>query len=449
MARGGWYRLDNIGKFYASQAGGSRQTVFRYSATLDRDVDPAALQRALERTCEWFPNFNVCLRSGLFWHYLEPSGQTPKASPEELPVCCGLHANSRSVLFRAVYFGPRLSVEVSHIVSDGRGTLMFFKSLLNAYVGEAYGVDGLEEPEGDASEREKAEDSFDKYFERDKAGPTKLPKAWRLRGWADVTDPSFMELHLPAGAVVALARSWGVSVTSLVCAVLVSSLRGEMNARDLGRAICLDVPVDLRGHFGSATSRNFFGLAYVTYVPAEHEEGVQGEEGIARLVHAQLKEAVQPERLKQRMNRMVALEKNPALRLAPLFVKDLALEAADRKSARDTTATVSNLGVVKLDPRVAPHVHDMNVLTSTTGLKLTMCTLGDDMSVGFASAYQGHDVVKRFCRFFTGRGMAARMNVSRSAAELEEDAARARREVAERRPAEPKPKERKKREAGA
>lgn len=428
MARGAWYRLDNIGKFYASQAGGSRQTVFRYSATLAEDVDPEALQRALERTCELFPSFNVCLRSGLFWHYLEPSGQTPRALPEELPVCLGLHANTRSVLFRTVYFGPRLSVEVSHIVSDGRGTLMFFKTLLGAYLAEAHGIEGLE-PDGDASEHEKAEDSFDKYFERDKAGSTRLPRAWRLRGWQDVTDPSFMELHLPAGEVVALARSWGVSVTSLVCGVLIASLRDEMRARDLGRAICLDVPVDLRGHFGSATSKNFFGLAYVTYVPAEHEGGAEGPQGIAEKAHAQLKAAVDPEHLKLRMNRMVALEKNPALRFAPLFVKDLVLEAADRLAARDTTATVSNLGVVRLDPRVAPYVRDVDILTSTTGLKLTMCSLGDDMSVGFASAYRSHDVVKRFCRFFTGRGMAARMNVSRSAAELEEDEARARRKA--------------------
>ena len=31
MARRTWYRLDNIGKFYSSQAGRSSQTVFRYS----------------------------------------------------------------------------------------------------------------------------------------------------------------------------------------------------------------------------------------------------------------------------------------------------------------------------------------------------------------------------------------------------------------------------------
>ena len=47
MARRTWYRLDNIGKFYSSQAGSAAQTVFRYAATLADDVDPVLLQCAL------------------------------------------------------------------------------------------------------------------------------------------------------------------------------------------------------------------------------------------------------------------------------------------------------------------------------------------------------------------------------------------------------------------
>ena len=125
------------------------------------------------------------------------------------------------------------------------------------------------------------------------------------------------------------------------------------------------------------------------------------------------------------MNTTVALEKNPLLRFIPLFVKDLVLEAADRVVARSTTATVSNIGQIKLDPALAPYVRDLNILTSTTGLKFTLCSFGDDLSVGMASAYANHNVLKSFCRFFTAHGMAARMNVSKSRQELADDAAQA------------------------
>ena len=401
MARATWYRLDNVGKFYSSQAGSSAQTVFRYAATLADEVDPASLQRALEKTAEVFPGFNVCLRSGMFWHYLEPAGRPPVVTPENLPICYGLHVHAKSVLFRVSYHRDRVNLEVSHIISDGRGTLSFFKALLHAYAHERYDVEGVP-LEYDGSDLQKSEDSFDKYYERDLAAPTKAPKVYRLKGWKDEGDPTFMEYHLPVSRVVGLARSWNVSLTSLVIAAIICAIRTEMPQRERERAIRMDVPVDLRQVFQSSTVKNFFGLAFVSYVPGEDDLPV---EEVARLIHAQLKEAVKPENLKPRMNRMIALEKNPLLRHAPLFVKDALLELADRIGSRDTTTTVSNLGNIKLDARIAPYVRDMNILTSTTGLNFLLCSFGDDLSIGISTVFANPDVVKNFCRFFSERGI--------------------------------------------
>ena len=41
-----------------------------------------ALQRALDTAMAQFPGFNVSLRSGMFWHYLEPSGTARRVTPE-------------------------------------------------------------------------------------------------------------------------------------------------------------------------------------------------------------------------------------------------------------------------------------------------------------------------------------------------------------------------------
>ncbi len=46
MARTPWYRLDNVGKYYSSQAGRAGQTVFRFAATFVDSISPEALQRA-------------------------------------------------------------------------------------------------------------------------------------------------------------------------------------------------------------------------------------------------------------------------------------------------------------------------------------------------------------------------------------------------------------------
>ncbi len=190
-ARDAWYRLDNVGKFYSSQAGSPTQTVFRYSATLVDEVDPAVLQHALDRTVAVFPGFNVCLRSGMFWHYLQQSNERPRAVPETLPVCYGLHIDAKSVLFRVSYHRRRVNFEVSHMVSDGRGSLNFFKALLYLYLAERYGIEGVE-VEYDGSDAQKAENSFDKYFERGKAGPSRTPRAFPSRaGATGPTRPSW------------------------------------------------------------------------------------------------------------------------------------------------------------------------------------------------------------------------------------------------------------------
>lgn len=91
MARRTWYRLDNIGKFYSSQAGRSSQTVFRYSAELADDIAPDILQHALDHAIARFPSFNVHLLNGMFWHYLEQSDDKPRVEPEHLPICSRLH----------------------------------------------------------------------------------------------------------------------------------------------------------------------------------------------------------------------------------------------------------------------------------------------------------------------------------------------------------------------
>ena len=360
MARRTWYRLDNIGKFYSSQAGRSSQTVFRYSAELADGIDPDILQHALDHAIAQFPSFNVHLLNGMFWHYLEQSDGRPLVEPEHLPICSRLHYGPKSMLFRVSYFRNRVNLEVSHIISDGRGAINLFKSLLHAYIAERYDVPGVPS-DYDGSDSDKAENSFDKYYEKDKAGAAPGTKIYRLAGPIDRAAPTFMEY------------------AAILCAI-----RDVMPSRARNRAIRVDIPVDLRAFFRSETVRNFYGMTYVAYTPAEieadedsaktsatspdaaartaHGNGMGGlltDEplaDIARHVQEQLGHATSRERVESHMNRMIALEKNPVLRLAPSPAKDWVLELARFIADRETTTTVSNLGRVTLDERLARHV---------------------------------------------------------------------------------------------
>ena len=121
------------------------------------------------------------------------------------------------------------------------------------------------------------------------------------------------------------------------------------------------------------------------------------------------------------MNRMIALEKNPVLRLAPLFVKDLILEFATYLSARDTTTTVSNLGQIAIDERLAPYIRNINVLTSTTGINFLLSSFGNDLSIGISSVYSNPDIIKNFCRYFSNQGIEGTININKTSEEVAED----------------------------
>lgn len=417
MSRADWYKLDNVGKFYASQAGRRGQTVFRFSATMTEPVSHKILQIALDRTVERYPGFNVKLRSGMFWHYLEPAGELPEVKQEALPICAELHADLNSVLFRVNYFGNRINLEVSHMISDGRGTLEFFRALLGTYVARRYHAP-VALAEDDVPAGRLTEDSYTANYERKKAASSAKHKVYHLSGWKNTAEPTFMEYHLSASAVHGIAKAMGVSVTSLVIAAVIVAIRNTMPPSQRDRAIRMDIPVDLREIFGSDTLRNFFGLAFVSYTPGACDESL---EAIAHEVQRQVSMGVQPESLKQRMNNMLKIEKNPLIRAAPLFLKDGGLMIGNWMAAQEVTTTVSSIGRIQLDPAVEPYVDDINVLTSTRGLNFLFCTFKDVLSIAISSVYVRHDVVRQFCKVFTDLGIEGTMSVNKNAAQVDQE----------------------------
>lgn len=420
MDRTAWYRLDNVGKFYSAQAGDPNQTVFRISAVMCSDVRPRLLQQALELTVAQLPSFNVVLRNGLFWRYLQEAPAVPEVQPEDLPVCFRLHTGLKSVLYRVSYFRNRINLEMSHMIADGRGTLEFLKTLLEFYVSLLQGGEATSDAAVEGAEE--SEDSFTRYFDKTKAGTTPSTRPYQLSGWRNEADSTFMELHLKVREVVAVAKGMGVSVTSLLVACVTSAIRAGMPERALGRPITMDVPVDLRGFYGSETLRNFFGLAFIS---CSSQLAAAPLSEIARDVQRQLNDATVPANLARRMNQMVKLEKNPVVRMMPLFVKDAALAFGDWKARRDVTCTFSNLGLVKLPPVVAEEVRSIGCLTATRGLNFLAVSCNDDLTIGIASVYLLHEVPCRLVRILAQCGLSVRLCVAKDAAEVDADLAQA------------------------
>ena len=90
-----WYKVDNVAKVFLATASMRDPRVFRISCTLQEQVDPDTLNEALRRTAQEWPQFQVTLHRGLFWHYFESTDLMPAAQPETKAPCAPLYTPER------------------------------------------------------------------------------------------------------------------------------------------------------------------------------------------------------------------------------------------------------------------------------------------------------------------------------------------------------------------
>ena len=68
-----WERLDNTAHLFPAIAGENMSNVYRICVTLTEPVEPEFLQQAVDMVLPKFDGFNLRMRKGVFWRYLEPN----------------------------------------------------------------------------------------------------------------------------------------------------------------------------------------------------------------------------------------------------------------------------------------------------------------------------------------------------------------------------------------
>ncbi len=123
-----WMRLDNAAKLYPAVRTKNWCNVFRLSITLNENIDPDVLQKALNVTVGRFPSIAVRLCKGFFWYYLEEIESAPAVIPDRPYPCGKMTADDmKRCAFRVLYYKKRIAVEFFHSLTDGNGGLIFLK----------------------------------------------------------------------------------------------------------------------------------------------------------------------------------------------------------------------------------------------------------------------------------------------------------------------------------
>ncbi len=422
-----WSRLDNAAKIFPSNSSKADSKVFRFFCELKEQVEPDLLQSALDRTMEQFPFYQAVMKQGLFWYYFEDSDLKARVSQESRPPCLPLYdSERRSLLFRVLYFGRRINLEIYHALTDGTGALQFLCTLVYYYLLQRHGEDfagSMPELNYDASQSQKWDDSFQKYYEKPEEKPSvsRIPwkrKAYHLRGERMPEKRiAVVEGRMSLQALLACSRERGVTLTEFLTAVLICSIHEGMRLREQSRPVVITVPVNLRGYFPSESVRNFFATINVAYDFSRQEDSL---EAVSAYVRQSFRENLTQENLRQRMNTLCALEHNIPMRIVPLPVKDPVLRGANYVSNRQVTASFSNVGRVTMPAEMQRYIHLFGVFSSPNKLQASACSFLDHYVVSFAGPYCSHDVERVFFRTMTQLGLdvVITTNVSYGEAEV-------------------------------
>lgn len=401
-----WYKLNNVGKFYASTSNLKIPKVFRYSALLSDNIEENILQEALNKTIIIYPNFNVNLKKGIFWYYLDETNKKNKVTKENLPICFKIYNNSDDFLYRVSYYKNKINIEISHILSDGRGSVEFFKLLLTNYVSLKY---NLNIKQKNNTQLEKSEDSYIKYYEKSKYKKNKNSKTYIYKGKKYRNQTQYMECYTDVKSILELAHKYNTTLTVFLISVLIYSFRNELKISELNKYIKIDLPVDLRTFFNSHSAMNFFGLTTISY---KFKSKTRDLEDIIKEVKQQFEEKIILEELAKRANYMVSFEKNCFCRFTPIFLKNIVLSLIDKITNNTSTTCLSNIGVIKLDPKIEEKINSISVLTSTNSFRFTICTFKDQICIGIANTYTNNDIIKNFCCYFSQKNIKLKINVS-------------------------------------
>ena len=397
-----WRKLDNAALAFPLVTGENDTRVFRFYCQLKEEVDSDILQQALDRTMEKYPLFQAVLRKGLFWFYLEHSHIRALVKPETEPPCSRLYIpDKKSLLFQVSYYKERINFEVFHALTDGTGAMHFLQELVQNYLILAHPKENFPEIGRDkkTGRGNIEEDSFSQYYSSDiPKNREKKKAAVKLKGEKLVhSDMHISEVVLSVKESHQKARSYGVSITVLLTAVMLCSIREEIPKNQQKRPVTLMIPVNLRNYFPSQSMTNFFGWIEVGYT---FSDTTTFEEVLAD-VKRQFEQELEKDKIAMHMNDYVRIEKNIFVRAVPLEIKKYFLMIGANLGSRSITAVYSNIGIIRLPEEYREYIRHFGIFASTNSLQMCSCSYGDEMVLGFTSKIPDDSIQRNFRRMLS------------------------------------------------
>ncbi len=418
-----WYKLDLSAIVYPTLQRRDFSSVYRLSVVLKEEVDPGVLQQALDMTLPRFPTYKAAIRKGLFWRYLEPNNRPGPFVQEDVKNPCQpmyFKANNR-YLVRVYYYGRRIALEAHHSLGDGTGGMCVLQTLTATYLrllghtgieNGGFVLDIKEEPD-----KEELEDAYMRYANAKVCPPRLGEKAYRVRG----TKEPFYTLNIVDGIlsvseVMDVAKKYNATITEYLNSVLLYALlqKQEEDKPVRQRPVKIAMPVNLRRFFPTITLRNFITMIYPGVDP---RLGEYSFEEIVMQVHNYMRYYINEKLLRGDITTNAATQRNPFIRVVPLFLKDFAVRTFYTKiQDKNSSAGLTNMGALKVPEGMRPHIERFDIYMGQPYSTRTNCAIisfGDILTVNFASSIVETDVERFFFRKLVKDGIHVKIESNR------------------------------------
>ena len=417
-----WYKLDLSAIVYPTLQRRDFSSVYRLSAVLTDAIDPAVLQKALDRTLPRFPTYKTAIRKGLFWRYMEPNNRPGPYVQEDIKNPCmpmPFKSNNR-YLIRVYYYRNRISLEAHHCLGDGTGGMCLLQTLTAVYLEllghpvrpEGFVLDVTKDPDP-----EELEDAYMRYANAQVCPPRPAQKTYRVRG----TKEPFYTLNIIDGVlsvkeVMAAAGKYGATVTEYLNSVLLYALLQKQadEPHNRLRPVRIAMPVNLRRFFPSKTLRNFITMVYPAIDP---RLGEYTFEEIVRQTHNYMRYYINEKFLRGDITTNASTQRNPLVRVVPLFIKDFVVRTFYmRVQDRNSSAGLTNMGAMHVPEDMKPYIERFDIYMGQPFSSRTNCAVisyGDVLTINFASSIVETDVERLFFRRLVQDGIHIKIESNR------------------------------------
>lgn len=417
-----WMKLDNAAKIYPLVESDFLTTVFRFSATLEEEIDPEILLKALNNIMKRFPYYQVSIKKGLFWYYLEENHKELVISKDTKQPCRRMINDTNDYLFRVLYIDNKISVEFNHILADGTACLIFLNTLVAEYLKlqghEIEYNEWVKDINSDIDIKE-FEDSHSlmgkKYYKTHNKKVADIKNVFHIKDLIKRSEYLVTYGIIDARDLSELAKKYNVSITVLLVTIyliVILEIQCEQVKKQKNRKpVSIQVPINMRKRLNSMSMRNF-SLFITPYLMPDCELAF---EDIIDLVNKYFIEKTDIDNLISLIVQNYKTEKSIIVRVLPLFLKKLVTPLIYKAVGADTySGTFSNIGLIKLPESLEKHIKRIDFLLGPCPITKTLCSVAgykDKIYISFGRNIKDAKIERKFFRKLVQLGLKVEVEI--------------------------------------